>query len=145
MDRCSDHPPSWTTESANRHIAHLVGAAPAEGTSSVLEEELDDLISDRKEDEALRTILASLSTRPGAVFLVAFLVRILTSHFRYSARMASHYESRAYVLSRGDGGDESLKQLLLPDDIHFEKMPRVPSSDIRDIVTKTVDALKTKG
>ena len=56
--------------------------------------------------------------------------------------MAAHYESRADVLSRGDGGDKRLKRLLLPDDIHFEEMPRVSAADIRDIVTKTVEGLK---
>ena len=62
-------------EEAKRPIGHLVGEAPAEGAPSVLEEELNGLIGERKEDEALRAILASLSTRLGAVFLVVFPVR----------------------------------------------------------------------
>ena len=129
-------------ETADERMRLVVGYPPADGELSVIETELKAIIDARAEDDALRTILSSLSTRLGAVFLVVFLVRILTTHFRYSSKMASHYESRAYILTRGGNVEVDLQKLLSPDDISYEKMPRVPTSDIGDIVRKTVEALK---
>ncbi len=130
-------------EMADSRMRFVIGYRPADGELSVIEAKLKEIIDARAEDDALRTILSSLSTRFGAVILVVFLVRILTAHFRYSSRMVSHYESRAYILQREGDADVDLKELLSPDDINYEKMQRVPTSDIGDIVRKTVEALKS--
>ena len=122
-------------------LENSVGNRPQEGESAI-EKELSNIIKDRADEEAIRTILSTLSTRVGTIFLVVFLVRILGTHFRYSARMAAHYESRGYMLSHGGISEADAMAVLATDEIQFEKTPSVPTSDIGRIVGKIVDALK---
>ena len=104
---------------------------------------LQAVSNSRSDDEALRTILSSLSTRIGSVFLVIFLVKILTTLFRYSSRMAAHYESRADVLALGRIPEDEMASFLSTDYIGFDKVPRAPTADVREIVRSTVETLKS--
>lgn len=100
---------------------------------------------DHQEDEALRAILSSLATRVGAVLLIVFLVQILAGLYRYSARMAAHHQSQADVLSLGDGLSQAdAINLLATTQVDFGKAPVAPTAQIKEIVARTIEALKTK-
>ena len=114
-----------------------------DGPSRQFEEVLTRIAEENEADTALRTILSSLSTRIGALLLIVFLVQILAGLYRYSARMAAHYEASADVLSfANDLGDRDPVALLSNAHVDFEKAPQTPAVHIREIVAGTVEALK---
>ena len=126
----------------NVRVSRSIVASGSEFSN--IESSLQSIIDARAEDKAIETILSSLSTRLGSVFLVVFLVRILTTQFRYSTRMAAYHESRADIVSLGKLSKAETKELLSVDDIGFDKMPRAPTSDIRDILLKAIESIKVR-
>ena len=92
-----------------------------------------------------REVISSLSTRVGSVLMIIFLVQIMAGIFRYSARMAAYYDSRYHILSVGRITRNDVRNLLEDAAVDFDKFPKHPISDIRDIVKKAVEAaLKSK-
>lgn len=109
-----------------------------------VDETLNGIAEREDAEDDLRTILSSLSTRIGAVLLIVFLVQILAGLYRYSARMAAHYDSSADVLSFGDDLEKQDRvRLLSTTHVGFEGATRTPMSQIREIVTSTVQALRS--
>ena len=115
-----------------------------DGTDS-LTEMVTKIAQDHQEDETLRAILSSLSTRVGAVLLIVFLVQILAGLYRYSARMAAHHESQADVLSLGDGVTHAeVIELLSRTHVDFGKTPDAPTSQMKEVVTSVIEAFRAK-
>ena len=127
-------------------VTSLDRLAPSLGTDAdSLQKVLIGIAQDHEEDETLRAILSSLSTRVGAVLLIVFLVQILAGLYRYSARMAAHHESQADVLSFGDAVKPAEAiEVLSKTHVDFGKTPVAPTSQIKEIVTSTIEALKSK-
>ena len=127
-----------------RSARHVVGTLLSEVEQSAVEIKLIEILDNRSEEDNTRAILSTLSTRLGSIFLVIFLVRILTAIFRHSARMAAHYESCADICSLGEVSKTDAMSILYADDIGFDKVPKSPMSEITEIVQKAVDAARTK-
>lgn len=114
------------------------------GEGVPLDETLNGIAEREDAEDDLRTILSSLSTRIGAVLLIVFLVQILAGLYRYSARMAAHYDSSADVLSFGDDLEKQDRvRLLSTTHVGFEGATRTPVSQVREIVARTVQALRS--
>ena len=103
-----------------------------------------DHITHSQEDRPIQTVISSLSTRIGSVFLIVFLVKILTNLFRYSVRMAAHFESRADILSLEDVSDDRAAELLRTDTIDFDKMPKAPTKEVKDVILEILRAVAPK-
>ena len=131
----------------NRNLGAFVSWLGTSGGRSA--QQLDSVLASMaqadQEEKALRTILSSLSTRIGSVLLIVFLVQILAGLYRYSARMAAHYESRGDMLSFGDDAAKADPvRFLSTSQVDFGKSPRAPTGQIREIVGSTVEALKRR-
>ena len=87
-----------------------------------------------------REVISSLSTRVGSVLMIIFLVQIMAGIYRYGARMAAFYDSRADILSVGEITREDLVKLLSSFSVDFDRFPRPPVSELNDVIKRTVDA-----
>lgn len=126
-------------------FAGISASGPTRQMDSVLSQ-IERIAEAHRNDRSLRTILSSLSTRIGSVLLIIFLVQILAGLYRYSARMAGYYESRMDVASLADDLSQPDKLALLSKapPVDFGNVPAAPTSDVKEMFVKIIEALKIK-
>ena len=127
-------------------LGDRLGISPGDNIPS--DQQIDALLlrigREHEADSAIRTILSSLATRIGSVFLIIFLVQILAGLYRYSARMAAHHDSRADILSLGGLAEPDTIALLGTADVDFGRAPRSPTADFKEIAVKALEAIKRR-
>ncbi|HME20308.1 MAG TPA: hypothetical protein VKI44_02905 [Acetobacteraceae bacterium] len=125
----------------------------------VFEADREERRSQIKRDEAaldnLKARLPSLisvKTDPLEIFIfiarfsfaavLFFLVSILVSVYRYSLRLAAHYDARADALGLSDAllnpGFHQLVRSLTPSGVYFGKMDRTPTEQVLDAIRGTL-------
>jgi len=77
------------------------------------------------------TLISSISTRIGAVFILLFLVQVLVSMYRYNTKLSAFYDARADILEITGKLEavplEFLSDLLSPDSLDFSKEGKGPA------------------
>ena len=88
-------------------------------------------------------------TRVSFAIVLFFLVNILVSVYRYSLRLAAHYDARADALSLSsallEDGFHQLVQSLSPSGVDFGKLDRSPTEQLLDVVRSVLEKREGKG
>jgi hypothetical protein len=88
-------------------------------------------------------------TRFSFAIVLFFLVSILVSVYRYSLRLAAHYDARADALSLSsallDDSFHQLVQSLSPSGVDFGKLDRSPTEQLLDVVRSVLEKREGKG
>jgi hypothetical protein len=90
------------------------------------------------------TIASSLGARVGAVLILFFLVKLLVVMYRYNARLAGFYDSRADAMQLCGKRPAELKKLanLLYPRIAFDEVPKTPLEESVAAATAALGAVK---
>lgn len=131
-------------EKIEHNIRDLIGTAPQDGAQPAIEATLQKIVDNRSDQDDIRALFSTLSTRIGSILLVIFLVKILTAIFRHSARMSVHCESCADILCLENVSKTEAMPILYAYDIGFDKVPKSPASEIKDIVQHAIGAARAK-
>lgn len=85
--------------------------------------------------------------RIGVILLLAFLLQLLVTLYRYNSRLAAYYDARADVLfyaSEYEGGDLAvLVELFSPDSLDYGKSPKLAASQVVE-AAKTLSDIASK-
>jgi hypothetical protein len=89
------------------------------------------------------SLISAISTRVGAILLLIFLVQILVPLYRYTARLAAHYDACADALhlAFACGGTfdhpsfDALVSALLPKTADFGPPPAMPAEEVLKLAT----------
>ncbi len=80
--------------------------------------------------------------------LLAFLLQLLVSLYRYSTRMAAYYDARgdALFFAATQGGDlDALIAMLSPDSLDYGRTPRLAANQVVEVaksLSQTAGTLK---
>ena len=95
------------------------------------------------------TIISSIATRAGCVFLLYFLVQIFVTVYRFNIRLAGYYDARADVLqmlgSLEKPGLKNFVGLFSPEKLDFGKPPKGPAKEIVELLKTMAAATAAKG
>lgn len=92
-------------------------------------------------------IISIATTRIGIVILLLFLVQILVPLFRYYARLAAFFDSRADVLVLAGSNYDDLEKLinaLSTENIDFGKLPVPPTQSAYELAKEVISSQKSK-
>jgi hypothetical protein len=91
-------------------------------------------------------LVSTVSTRVGAALILFFLVQILVSLYRYNAKLAAFYDSRAdAILLAGDGDEQVLEKyvkMLSTENFDFGEPPNTPAEHLAEIAKEAVRVKK---
>lgn len=94
------------------------------------------------------TLISTVVTRVGSVFMLLFLVQLLISMYRYDIKLAGYYEARADALQLLKAPNESrlegFVRAFSPDGVDFGRMPKTPLEHAL-LLAKEISALSKKG
>jgi hypothetical protein len=85
--------------------------------------------------------------RVTTILLIAFLVQILVSLYRYNTRLASYYDARAdaVLMTRFAGTEfDNLVELLSPDRFDFGRQPRSPMGNAVELAREILRTGRTR-
>jgi hypothetical protein len=88
------------------------------------------------------------ASRIGVILVILFFVNILLNIYRYSFRLAGHYDARADALALAQTPlgprFEQLARAMSPDTVDFGRAPRNPAEQLLDVAREAVSS-RAKG
>jgi hypothetical protein len=94
------------------------------------------------------TLISTVTTRVGSVFMLLFLVQLLISMYRYDIKLAGYYEARADALqllrAPNEARLEAFVRAFSPDAVDFGRIPKTPIEHAL-LLAKEITALSKKG
>lgn len=107
----------------------------------------DDLMNSFKAIKATKessfVFISAIINKVGSIVILLFFVQIIVNLYRYNAKLATFYESRADALGLVENLNgikyEKLLTMVYPNSFGFDKNPNPPMKEIRKIISQTFD------
>ena len=74
--------------------------------------------------------------RIGVLLLLAFLLQLLVTLYRYNSRLAAYYDARADALFfvTTEGGDlQTMVEIFSPDDLDYGRAPKLAANQVVEV------------
>lgn len=151
MERASSQWAALSVEAAtsvelSREILDGINRQVPETIDRLLSANLSEQGSVSQKDEQLTFIVATLSTRVGALFILIFLVQILVNLYRYNVRLSTYYDARADAFEiYGASADADLADMiraLSPENLDFGKTPSSPAQQAVELAKEVMSHQK---